>query len=178
MQVLEKNVKRNVKGNFRELYEEAFPPCARWVHKMNGSLDDAQDLFQDALVIYIEKRNDLEFIDPVAYILGIVKHLWIRKFNKSKSFVSMNSFENTLSITENYYPSVSTVRLLNFLEVVGRQCLELLRGFYYENLSMKDLSVRMGYRSEHSVAAQKYKCIEKLRTSIKQKFLSYEDFLE
>ncbi len=185
MEVLESHLKARAstseETDYLQLYEELFPICAQWVRSMNGSLNDAEDIFQDALIIYFEKINNNELnvaTSSEAYILGITRHLWIRKFEKSKSTVSLNALEKTLSIPENFYPSINTVRLLDFLESTGRNCLELLRIFYFEKFSMKELSSRMGYRSEHSATVQKYKCLEKLRTSIKQKSLSYEDFTE
>jgi len=168
-------------AEFLQLYEEIFPVCAQWIRSMNGSRSDAEDIFHDALVIYFEKSNSSTFeltVSPVAYIQGIVKHLWLKKFKKQSSFVSLNDLEKTVAIPEDFYASVSTVRLLDFLERTGRQCLELLRSFYYEKLSMKELSATMGYGSERSATVQKYKCIEKLRTFVKQKLLTYEDFLE
>jgi hypothetical protein len=36
----------------------------------------------------------------------------------------------------------------------------------------------MGFANEHSASAQKYKCLEKVREIVKQKSLTYEDFVE
>lgn len=179
MEVLEKQEARAiVRVDYAQLYEALFPVCARWVRSMNGSLDDAEDIFQDALIIYLEKKEASTALSPEAYILGITKHLWIRKYEKGKAMVSLTDLEKTIAIPESFFPSIDTIRLLDFLESTGRNCLELLRTFYYEKLSMKALCLKMGYRSEHSATVQKYKCIEKLRASVKQKSLSYEDFTE
>jgi hypothetical protein len=35
-----------------------------------------------------------------------------------------------------------------------------------------------GFSGERSATVQKYKCIEKVRETVKQKALTYEDFLE
>ncbi len=40
---------------FRETYERAFPVVARFVSKMNGSFQDAKDIFHDAMIIFFEK---------------------------------------------------------------------------------------------------------------------------
>ncbi|MEJ0054353.1 MAG: sigma-70 family RNA polymerase sigma factor [Bacteroidota bacterium] len=183
MEVLERPVTGIAKreSEFLHLYEEVFPVCAQWIRKMNGTRNDAEDIFHDALVIYFEKisSNKPEFtVSPAAYILGIVKHLWSGKFRKDVSLLSLNDLEKTVTIPEDFYPAVNTIRMLDLLERAGHQCLELLRSFYYEKLSMKELSSAMGYGSERSATVQKYKCIEKLRTSVKQKSLTYEDFFE
>ncbi len=163
-----------------ELYKSAFPIVAAWVRKMNGSLEDAKDVFHDALVLYQEKMNrgvEIE-ISPEAYILGIAKHLWLRKFRRLSKMVSLTSAEKAIEIPLDFYPSVSVNRLLGFLEKAGKSCLELLRRAYYEKLSASELAKQMGYRGERSATVQKYKCIEKLRGIIKQKSMTYEDFTD
>ena len=58
------------------------PVVARYVSKMGGSFDEAKDIFQDALVIYYEKAVESTFelkTTEKAYLLGIAKHLWLKK---------------------------------------------------------------------------------------------------
>jgi RNA polymerase sigma factor (sigma-70 family) len=166
---------------FEALYITAFPVVARFVRKMNGSLDDASDLFQDALVIYYEKITDPDFstyMSAEAYILGITKHLWVRKYKHDRKKVSLNIGESSISIPNDYDPEVDTMQLLKLLATTGRKCMELLQAFYYEKISMKTLARNFGFGSERSATVQKYKCIEKIRDTIKEKSISYEDFIE
>src|SRR4051812_40001844 len=108
MEVLEKQIKipATTDADYLHLYEKLFPVCAKWVRSMNGSLDDAEDIFQDALIIYFEKKETTIPMSPEAYILGITKHLWIRKFEKRKSIVSLTDLERTLTIPEDFFPSI------------------------------------------------------------------------
>lgn len=163
---------------FEDLYKQAFPVVARFVSKSGGSFQDARDIFHDALVIYVERRelNDIEH--PDRYITGIAKHLWLRKYEKNKYHVRLDDYENALTIPSDYFPTVSSARLLRFLQSTGNKCLELLRSFYFDNVSMKKLAENFGYSSERSATVQKFKCIEKLRESIKEKSATYEDFFE
>jgi DNA-directed RNA polymerase specialized sigma24 family protein len=163
-----------------ELYESAFPVVATWVRKMNGSLEDAKDIFHDALVLYQEKISQGIAINvsPEAYILGIAKHLWLRKFKVPGNVVFLDDVEQRIAIPDDFYAPVSAIKLLNFLEQAGKNCLELLRRVYYEKLSAAELAQTMGYRGEHSATVQKYKCIEKLRAIIKLKAMTYEDFTD
>jgi RNA polymerase sigma factor (sigma-70 family) len=182
METLEMIVPRKVDASaqFSELYERCFPVVARFVSKMRGSFEDAKDIFQDALVIYHEKSltNDLDIrTTPEAYILGIAKHLWSRKF-KDRQKIATDDLDDSIAVPHDYYPTVNDNLLLRFLETTGEKCLALLRFFYFEESSAKELQQRFGYQSEHSASVQKYKCIEKLRETIKQKSIAYEDFLE
>jgi DNA-directed RNA polymerase specialized sigma24 family protein len=166
---------------FEEFYESAFPSVASFVSQMNGTFQDAKDIFQDALVIFFEKSEDPEFkinTAPERYILGISKHLWIKKFKADLKTISLTAMELSISIPADFFPTPHSRRLLRFLENSGKKCMDLLRGFYYEKQTMKDIAKTLGYSNEHSATVQKYKCLEKIRDSIKEKSISYEDFFE
>ncbi|NWJ50644.1 MAG: sigma-70 family RNA polymerase sigma factor [Bacteroidetes bacterium] len=164
-----------------ELYRQVFPRVALFVSKMGGSLDDAKDIFHDALIINLEnstqKRLEIH-ISEEAYILGISKHLWNRKYTRDLTIVSLNDIEKTISIPDDYFPSFEEKRLLRFLEYAGKRCMNLLRTFYYEQVPMKRLAHKLGYTNEHSASVQKYKCLEKVREAVKEKSLTYDDFVE
>ncbi len=166
---------------FIRLYELSFPASARYISKMGGTFQEAQDVFQDALVIYHEKTQDPAFTlqnTPAHYILGIVKHLWSRKFNQQLHWVPLDANENTIAIPDDYFPTVDSQKLLMLLVNSGKRCMELLRTFYYEKLPLKQIAGTLGYTTPHAAAVQKYKCLEKVRDTIKEKAISYEDFIE
>lgn len=164
-----------------QIYERAFPSAAVFVRHMGGNLEDAKDIFHDALVIYFEAKwkRDLRLNKPEeAYILGIAKHLWIRKYHLKHTVVPLSDVEKGIAIPEDCFSTINDKRLLRFLELAGRKCMDLLRAVYYQSLAIKDLVNTLGYGNEHTVSVQKYKCLEKVRNIIKEKSLVYEDFLE
>jgi RNA polymerase sigma factor (sigma-70 family) len=166
---------------FEALYEKAFPSVAKFVAGMNGSFDDAKDIFQDALVIYYEKSARPGFqinSSPEAYLAGIAKHLWLRKFKTSIKNIPLDRSEKDIRISDEDMPAVNSDKLLNLLETTGKKCMDLLRAFYYEKLPVREIRQVFNYSSEHSATVQKYKCIEKIRAVVKSKSASYEDFTE
>ena len=56
--------------------------------------------------------------------------------------------------------------------------MKLLKGFYYDQLPLTDIATAFGFSGVRSATVQKYKCLEKVRETIKQKALQYEDFME
>src|SRR5688500_8233328 len=80
---------------FADLYESAFPLVCRFVNNRQGTLQDAKDVFQDALVIFYEKQleKDLDIkVSDESYVLGIAKHIWFRKHRHDKTMVPLNVF--------------------------------------------------------------------------------------
>ena len=163
---------------FTQLYEEAFPNVAKFVANRGGTFDDARDIFHDALVILYEKsmqKKDLMFESPERYVVGIAKHLWIHKFNDDHKKIGLDEMETTITIPEDYYEPAEN-KLTSLLELTGKKCLHLLRAFYYDNLSLEQIKVVFGFSTTHSVSAQKFKCLEKMRNTVQEKSMSYEDF--
>lgn len=157
------------------LYEETYPAVAAFVAKMGGSPDDAKDIFHDALVIFFEK--DIQPDNPGAYILGIAKHLWLRKYKQDKYRLNLDDFEKSIDVAEEENSPLAT-RLLRLIETAGRSCLDLLQAFYYEKRPAEEIAEDLHYSNAHSAIVQKHKCLQKLRNTIKEKSLQYESFFE
>ena len=159
------------------LYEDTFPFVAKFIAKRGGSFEDAKDIFHDALVIFYEKAAEKRIpdgIDEGRYIVGIAKHLWIRKFNEDHLKSGLDSVEESIFIPDDYFDQ-SDNRLLSLLQLTGRKCMDLLRAFYYDNLAIQQITNVFGFSNEHSASVQKYKCIEKMRATVQKKSLRYDD---
>lgn len=170
---------------FMRLYQEAFPIVARHVSKMGGSFDEAKDIFQDALVVYYEKVQVsgvvLKFSDK-AYLFGIAKYLWIKRYQENSANISLDSaeldFNEDTDLPDAAYEEVSSLKLMRLLQQAGQKCMQLLSAFYYERLDMEMLAERFGFSGARSAAVQKFKCLEKVKETVKAKSLKYEDIVE
>lgn len=170
---------------FMRLYQEAFPLVARHVSKMGGSFDEAKDIFQDALVVYYEKVQVsgvvLKFSDK-AYLFGIAKYLWLKRYRENSANVSLDSagldFKGDIDLAEAVYEEVSSLKLMRLLQQAGQKCMQLLSAFYYEKLDMEMLAERFGFSGPRSATVQKFKCLEKVKETVKAKSLKYEDIVE
>ncbi len=161
------------------LYKRVFPTVARYVSQRGGSLEQAQDIFQDALIIYYERTASA--IDPPeqeeAYLLGIARHRWARACRRAGPEVPLDDSTGVDWAEEE--PSLpSSQKLLRLLTVAGKKCMDLLRAFYYDQLPLSEVADSFGYAGVRSATVQKYKCLEKVRTTVQEKSLTYEDFLE
>ena len=52
------------------------------------------------------------------------------------------------------------------LTQIGDKCLQLLKLFYYEGLSMKIIASKVGLKSEKIAKNQKYKCLERAKLKV------------
>jgi DNA-directed RNA polymerase specialized sigma24 family protein len=159
---------------FIRFYKKAFPIVARYISRRGGSFDEARDVFQDALVIYYEKTVTID-TNETAYLIGVAKHLWLKRYRENNKNTTLENIDVTMDEKET---NPSTKRLVHFLERAGSKCMELLKSFYYDQLPLADIASTFGFSGVRSATVQKYKCLEKVRETIKQKALQYEDFME
>jgi len=165
---------------FEELYLNAFPKVARYVAARKGTLDDAQDIFQDALVIWHEQCSEKGFVPRLsaeAYVIGIAKHMWLRKAGRSRKHEQLADVWNNIAMPGKE-ANVNINNLLQLLETTGKKCMDLLRSFYYGGKNATEIAQAHNYSSGHSATVQKYKCLEKVRDTVKEKSLSYEAFID
>ncbi len=163
---------------FMDLYKKTFPAVARYISRKGGNYEEAKDIFQDALIIYYEKlvSNSFSHVkNEKAYILGIAKHLWCRRLESNEDNYTIENALSETEITETY---LSSHKIMYLLESAGQKCMEILRAFYYDKVSVSDIAKHFGYSGTRSATVQKYKCIEKIRETVKEKSLAYEDFIE
>ena len=163
---------------FLQLYQEVFPQLAVYISKRGGSLEDAKDLFQDALIIHYEQtRSEQRQEGNTAYLFGISRHLWYKRHKENKaSPLALENHPETAELQEPGHPSREI--LLTFLEKVSQKCMELLEAVYYDKISMSQVAKKFGFMGERSATVQKYKCMEKVRELVKEKKMAYEDFIE
>ncbi len=178
--VLANNNKDTREEWFIHLYMTVFPDAARHVRKMGGSFEDAKDVFQEAIVVYYEKfiTDSLRIqVNEKAYLMGIVKHLWTERYHEAVRLSTLEYGVESMEVSESSRDYIAD-RVLKFLTVAGGKCMNLLKAFYYDKLSMEEVARQFGYSSIRSSTVQKYKCLEKVREVVKEKSLTYESFID
>ena len=161
---------------FLRLYKNAFPVVAKYVSRMGGSLDEAKDVFQDALVVFYEKTilHQVVLKNEVGYLVGIAKNLWLKRYNRTFRDLPLDQID----VVSGKEESPSSRRLLRFLETAGRKCMDLLKSFYYDQMPLEEIADAYGFSGIRSATVQKYKCLEKVRETVREKSLVYDDFIE
>lgn len=169
---LKANFQQNREQTFRLLYKKVFPSVARFVAHKGGDLALAEDIFQDAMILYFEKVVSDQISPPhhpQAYLLGISRNLFFQHCKKNKPSLDLESLGELTIPSSGDAPALpDRHRLLDYLSTAGKKCLDLLQAFYYFKSPMKEIAKEFGYRSERSATVQKYKCLEKVRETVKQ----------
>lgn len=175
--VCSSNVAKDRESHFLDLYQIAFPVIAKYVSRMGGSFEEAKDVFQDAMIVYYEKNKIIPLLNDSAYLVGISKNLWLKRYRDNyQHTISLDKVQTDIMSEEDLMPV--SKRLMRFLEVAGEKCMKLLKAFYYDQIPLTEIAGQFGFSGTRSATVQKYKCLEKVRETVKEKALEYDDFIE
>jgi len=156
------------------LYESNRKPIAAYIARNSGTTEDAQDVLQESLVILWERIRNGRFeyrAQLNTFIYATVKNLWSQRLRQKKR---LSSGEIDPEAHEDPSPSIldaliATERVemvRDALETIGEQCRRLLLLFYWEEQSMEEIAVRLGFANADTVKAKKYQCKKALERAL------------
>jgi RNA polymerase sigma factor (sigma-70 family) len=159
----------------RHLYKEFFPLAHSIVEKNSGSYEDAEDLFQDSIVV-LYKRLTHEKItlkcSLKTFFFGIAKNLWMQRLDRKwRVMYSDNLAEEPVGSYEIQIWEFSEELLekrrlfLKHFLTLPKRCQKIL-ALYLSELPLKKIAKELGLKSEEYAKARKYNCKKLLRKKI------------
>jgi RNA polymerase sigma factor (sigma-70 family) len=169
-QIIELFSQGKVKKASEKLYTY-FPVVKKLILKNQGSLQDAEDVYQEALVILFRKLSapDFQLTSSLnTYLYSVCRYLWSDELKKRNKLGQANLGANPDSMVyEDYSDDVRKESEYRQAEtafsMLGDKCRELLKLFYFNKMSMALITVKLGFSSEKLTKNQKYRCIEKAK---------------
>ena len=158
-----------------QLYRQAFPPVRRLVQRQGGSAQDAQDIFQDALVVFYEQAVESTLVLTAAastYLVGIARYRWQHELRRRARlpYEVLSDGSELLAAEAPEDSAESAFAVLDYVERLGAKCRNMLLSFYYFQQPLTQIAEANGYRSVRSATVQKFKCLERLRTAVRAAF--------
>lgn len=150
------------------------PVIKKMIVANGGKSEDAEDVFQEALVVVCNnvRRGDFVLTSKLStYIYSICRFMWKDELKRRNRLVF--SYTDTIkdTIDENALSAIQQEEQIKIAESVvktlGDRCKELLEMFYSGKMKLKEIAEKMGYSSENTAKNQKYKCIEAAKKNLK-----------
>ncbi len=159
-----------------QLYQRAFPLVRRYVCRHGGSAQDAQDVFHDALVLLYEQAVGGTLVltaSASTYLVGIGRNLWHHE-QRRRARLPHEDLPDYLDQlpAELVEPAEPALAVLDYVEQLGEKCKRMLLAFYYFQQPLGQITTTLGYASVRSATVQKFKCLERLRQSVRAAFTS------
>jgi RNA polymerase sigma factor (sigma-70 family) len=161
-----------------QFYQEGKAAFIKWAEKyFQCRYVEAVDVYQDAVITLYENIAAGKYVQQKdssikTYLYAIGKNIFLKKLNKEKKIqdkvipeLSVQPLEDTeqkekrMQEDELRYDAVRQA-----FSTMKEPCKSILKYFYYQGLSMRDIAARLGYKSEQVVKSQKVRCLKALKT--------------
>jgi RNA polymerase sigma factor (sigma-70 family) len=158
------------------LYDVSLKKVRQYILKNNGSKEDANDIFQDAVIVLfnqirLDKFNENHSID--AFIYAVARNLWIDKVRRDKKFTSFDinsDYLNRSSDTDHLEYLIQKEKssaMQQVFKLLDEKCQKILQFVIYEKRTMKEIKELMGYSSDDVAKTNHYRCKQYLSKLVK-----------
>ena len=159
------------------IYKNFYSNINFFIKKNNGDEEDANDIFQEAIIIIYRKlkANDL-ILDCTfdTYLYSICRFIWLKELEKRKT--EQENIKDNHEFNDGIYDdSLQMIfdkneryRLYQkHFAILGKDCQKILQ-LYFEKVPLQTIANIMGFKSEKYAKKRKFNCKEYLIKSIKQ----------
>ncbi len=160
------------------LYDTTQYKIRNWILQNNGSEDEAQDIFQDAVLSFynyvLENKFD-ETKSVEGFIFAIARNGWInRAKQKNKMVTGVKEMEKLDRMPDNVDLISQTMdkdkvnQIEALLNQLGERCKELLTYSIFYDMRMDEIAKTMGFSSANVAKTKNYKCKQRLIAIVKE----------
>lgn len=150
------------------IFEKSFPTVKKFITQNKGTTEDAEDIFQKALLqitVRHKKKPIIITSNFEAYVFTVCKNLWRRELNKSKKRVTNDniftldneSFDNSIAMIEHERQEL----FLSKLKALSENCRNILT-LFFARVPYSEIVEKSDYSSELTVRQRVFKCKKKL----------------
>lgn len=159
------------------IYKEYYYNISSFIRKNQGDEEDANDIFQEAVIIIYRKFQQgdliLENFKFSAYLFSISRLLWLKQLEKRR--IEKQKIQDTLPFLEDINDEGLTELIekneryglyQKHFKSLSPDCQKILQ-LFFEKVSLKLIAQIMGFKSESYAKKRKFKCKEILIERIK-----------
>ncbi|MGE9314147.1 RNA polymerase sigma factor [Niabella sp. CJ426] len=170
--ILLKGLARNDKKSVEMIYSQNYNLVQALVVNNNGTIDDAKDIFQEAMMVLYDKARSGSFelnCQIRTYLYSVARRLWLKKLNQSNrrttDFDDTNETQIAVDgdVVEHEQKDAEFEMMHSAISTLGEPCKSLLEAFYFKNNSMQEIAESFGYTNAENAKTQKYKCLMRLK---------------
>ncbi len=157
--------------SIKTLYRDHFESLSWFIINNSGSQQDAEDVFQEVVLNFIELVQKDKFRGESSvktFLFSMNKFMWLNELKrKGRSDARELKYENARNENEpdmghQLADREARKKVMDVVEQLGETCKKILVLFYYENMPMKDILKTLDYENEQVVRNKKYKCLKQL----------------
>jgi len=153
------------------IYKDNYNMVQSLVINNNGSAQEAKDIFQEAMIVLLEKARSGNFelnCQIKTYVYSVCRRIWLKKLQQYSRY--SNEIENMVGavpvdedVEEYEKRDEEFVMMEKAIGSLGEPCKSLIEAFYIQKRNMQDIASQFGYTNADNAKNQKYKCLMRLK---------------
>jgi len=159
------------KNAIESIYKSNFTMIQNLIINNKGTLNDAEDIFQEAMIVLYQKSIDKEFqlnCQLKTYLYSVSKRLWLKKLQSIQRFgIQADDVEDFISVEsdlQKHQQEQNQFSIMeNAMERIGEPCKSLLEAYYIQRKHMHEIAKQFNYTNADNAKTQKYKCLVRLK---------------
>jgi len=170
-QELLKGLALSDKKAIETIYKENYNMVQSLIINNNGSIHEAKDVFQEAMIVLFEKARSGNFelnCLMKTYVYSVSRRIWLKRLQQMNRYTG--EIENIgevvpveEDIEEHEKKDEEFVLMEKAVSSLGEPCKSLIEAFYIEKRNMQDIALQFGYTNADNAKNQKYKCLMRLK---------------
>ena len=162
---------RNDRIAVETIYRDNYNMVQSMVINNNGGIDDARDVFQEAMIVLYEKAKSGSFelnCQLKTYIYSVCRRLWLKRLQQMNRYVNgSNNIAETVpvedALEEHGKKDADFEMMEKSFGMIGEPCKGLLEAYYLQKKNMQEIADDFGYTNAANAKTQKYKCLMRLK---------------
>ena len=153
------------------IYKDNFNMVQSLVINNNGSAQEAKDVFQESMIVLLEKARSGNFelnCQIKTYVYSVCRRIWLKKLQQYNRYTNeVESMVGTVPVDEDVEEYEKRDQEFAMMEKaigsLGEPCKSLLEAYYLQKQNMQTIATKFGYTNSDNAKNQKYKCLMRLK---------------
>jgi len=153
------------------MYRSYFAVLSNHIRQNSGNEQDAEDIFQEVIVTFIEivKKDKFRGESGIkTFLFTLNKYTWLNELKKrGRAALREEKYESGKDDDErdasHWLIDREAKGLVSALmDKLGEVCKTILTAYYYQDLPMKEILPMVNFENEQVLRNKKYKCLKNL----------------
>jgi RNA polymerase sigma factor (sigma-70 family) len=178
MELIETLKKEHVSDlSIRYLYKNYYHGLSNYIKTNQGSEQDAEDIFQEIVVSFIEIVKGDKFRGESSiktFLYTLTRYAWLNELKRrSRVMLREEKYEDGRQQEDKDVSHLLVEReakglVMAMIDKLGEVCKRILVAYYYDDLSMKEILPLVEFQNEQVLRNKKYKCLKSLEQMLSE----------
>jgi len=153
------------------IYKNHFYGLSNYIKLNQGSEQDAEDIFQEVVVSFIEivRANKFRGESSIkTFLYTLCRYAWLNELKKrNRALLREEKYEESQGGENGDISHLLVEReakglVMAMIDRLGDVCKRILVAYYYDDYSMKEILPLVEFQNEQVLRNKKYKCLKNL----------------